>query len=184
MLFSVERQFAFYQSYHKHRKNRLIHILAIPLLVLTFLILISYFPLPLSFGSLNPAAVLTVLYCSYVIFLDVPVGLVFFPYGFALYFVAASVRARYDYAAAAPVAFVLHAVAWAAQLVGHYKFEARAPALLTSLVHAVAAAPFVVCLETVFSLGLMEGTRKRLRNAGVVRKVRGAQRRSATNSAS
>lgn len=171
-LFSLERQFSFYKSYHTNTINKRIHIVFVPTLIITFLSLISTFRLPPPFVDMSrPFTLFYILYC---IALSPKLGLLYTP--FLVLFYAAS-RAFCNYAgpsATVPWALALHFISWFAQIVGHYAFEGKSPAFMDSLLQSFLAAPIVVWLEVVFSLGFMPETKARLQRSRVVAKARKA----------
>lgn len=169
---SLERQFAFYKSYHGNTINKRIHIVFVPILVITALALLSKVELPSPVSDMS--RVLTAFYVVYCITLDPKLGLLYTP--FLLAFYAAS-RLLCNYAgpsATVPWALALHFISWFAQIVGHYGFEGKSPAFTDSVVQSLLAAPIVIWLEVVFSLGLLPDTKARLQRARVVAKARKA----------
>lgn len=174
MLTSLEQQIQFYLSYRKlyfflflclsnatyvcadqDKANRLLHMVSVPLLYLSFLLFATY---------LNSALVLTFAYVLYVFYLDSVVGSAFLPFAILLYSVALNIRFNTSSATGLVVALVMHIGAWVIQLAGH-SAEGSKPAFLTSLVHAALAAPLVIYLEALFSLGLLPDTQARLDGA-------------------
>ncbi|CDF33879.1 unnamed protein product [Chondrus crispus] len=118
--------------------------------------------------------VVTLFYILYCLVLSPKLGLLYTP--FLLLFYAVS-RAFCNYAgpdATVPWALAFHFIAWFAQIVGHYVFEGKSPAFMDSLFQSLLAAPIVIWLEVVFSLGFMPETKARLQRARVVAKARKA----------
>ena len=93
------------------------------------------------------------------------VGFVFAPYAGVLYFLTLLIVSVVPATIVLPLAVVVHLVCWAAQVFGHVGCESNRPAMFTSLVHSVLAAPVVVYLETLFSFGLLSETQERLDDA-------------------
>lgn len=175
-LFSLERQFHFYKSYHTNSINRKIHIVFIPILFFTFLVLFAEVPLPPPIYDLTNVIVFA--YIGYCLVLDIFIGLLFTPFLVGIYVLS---RAFRDYAGSdgtIPWALTINLLAWVAQFVGHYAFEGKSPALFDSLVQSVLAAPIVVWLEMLFSLGLLQDTKARL-----LRSRAAAQARKASSEA-
>lgn len=173
-LLSLERQYTFYHGYHQNRKNRVIHIISVPVLFCTLLVVIAYlFPV-----KLKAPFVLGILYQLYVASLDTMVSLTFMPFLAVQIAIAETIRRNYLARDAIPPAIAFHVLAWLAQLVGHYWYESNSPAVMESLVHAVLAAPIVIYLETLFSFGLFANLHTRLARSRVVRKVKTAQKKA------
>lgn len=171
-LLSLERQFAFYKSYHGNTINKRIHIVFVPTLIITALALSSKVELPPPVNDMS--RVLTAFYIVYCITLNAKLGLLYTP--FLLAFYAAS-RLLCNYAGPSgtvPFALTLHFISWFAQIVGHYAFEGKSPAFMDSVLQSLLAAPIVIWLEVVFSLGFMPDTKARLQRARVVAKARKA----------
>lgn len=171
-LFSIEDQFTFYRHYHSNTANKRIHYVFVPILLVTALALLSRVPLS---SPVDLAAVVCALYVVHAFIMDVKVGLVYTPvvlayFGLSRYFVRVTAPAGNT----AVLAAGLHAASWAAQFVGHFVFEKRAPALTQGVVQAVVAAPVVLWMDVVFSAGLMPDLKARLGRAGVVKKARKA----------
>ncbi len=93
------------------------------------------------------------------------VGFVFAPYAGLLYFLSLVIVNVVPPVVVLPITIVVHLACWTAQVVGHVQCESNRPAMFTSLIHSVLAAPVVVYLETLFSLGLMKETQERLDDA-------------------
>lgn len=167
MMLNLERQIEFYLGFHQNKKNRLIHITSLPFLILTALIFAAYVWTPLG----NLALLIVILYQIYVFFLDRAVGWAFLPYAVAQCVGAFLIVKLLPERIVLPVAIVVHLAAWACQLIGHFKFERNRPAMLTSLVHSVLAAPLVTYLEILFSLGLMKETQARVDRARGLQQV-------------
>lgn len=174
-LLSLDRQYTFYRSYHQNRKNRIIHILTVPILVQSFLVIMSLLvTLPQSLLGDVSMYILT-LYTLYCLYLDFYVGLSIAPYMLLLYATTSWICTNVGRDAALPWAMALHFIGWVAQLVGHFRYESRSPAFTESILHAFLAAPVVIFLEILFSFGLFEDVKTRLARSRVVRRVKNAR---------
>lgn len=176
MITNLEQQIQFYLSYRtsflfflflatnvsyiyktdQDKTNRLLHMLSVPIIYLSFLLFSTY---------LNISFLLTFTYLIYVFYLDSVVGLAFLPFALLLYSVSLAIHSNTTTAIGLIVAFLMQVVAWVIQIAGHSVYEGNKPAFLTSLVHAVLAAPLVIYLEALFSLGLLQSTQDRLQGA-------------------
>lgn len=171
-LFSLERQFAFYKSYHGNTINKRIHIVFVPTLVVTALALLSRVALPAPVNDMS--RVLTAFYILYCIALSPKLGLMYTPFLLTFYALSRALCAFAGPSGTVPLAGALHFISWFAQIVGHYAFEGKSPAFMDSLVQSFLAAPIVIWLEVVFSLGFMPDTKARLQRARVAAKARKA----------
>ncbi|TNY24454.1 DUF962 domain protein [Rhodotorula diobovata] len=195
-LLDFEHQFSFYASYHTNTKNVLIHVLCVPTILFTALILTHGIP-----GAAKSLAHVDVDLLGKHFGVDVTVPFLWAA-GNAAYFVALEPVAGLLYAPillafghysnvlysahhdeAMRYATVAHVASWIAQFVGHGAFEGRAPALLDSLLQSVVLAVFFVFLEVLFALGYRPALFKRLQaRTGVAvaefRKERAARERA------
>ena len=62
-----------------------------------------------------------------------------------------------------PITLSLQLLSWSAQLLGHYVFEHRSPALLDNLFQAFLLAPMFVFMEFLFAMGYRPALLKRTR---------------------
>ncbi|KAI5478494.1 hypothetical protein MNV49_005022 [Pseudohyphozyma bogoriensis] len=194
-LLSIEDQFAFYGSYHtnkvaptSHQSQRIltpliqvnigIHILCVPLIFQTGLILAHHFAHP-TLASLTLPALPPLLetpttldvnwiflvalgYAAYFILLEPVAGALYAPVLVGMgHFSNVAYDSHPDAMKYAGWAF---GFAWIAQFVGHGAFEGRAPALLTSLIQSLVLAVFFVFLEVLFAAGYKPELHKRVQN--------------------
>ncbi|BGP54363.1 hypothetical protein JCM8202_000796 [Rhodotorula sphaerocarpa] len=191
----LEEQFVFYASYHTHHVNVLIHVLCVPTILFTALILTHgipggdkslatipldvlgyHFDLDLTFPFLWAAG-----NAAYFILLEPVAGALYAPILLGLGHLS-NVLYSTQHDTAMKVASWAFAASWVAQFVGHGKFEGRAPALLDSLLQSLVLAVFFVWLEVLFYLGYRPELFKRLQaKTGVAvaqyRKERAAKER-------
>jgi len=173
-LFDVVRQLTFYGAYHSNKTNVLIHMICVPILLWTFQVLTSEFPLP-SFipplyhefsrcliFELKFPAIMAVLYISYYLLLE-PVAAVLYIPQFTLSLLTATAFS-YHQRNSMVWAGILYALSWAAQFIGHGFAEKRAPALIDNALGAVVLAPFFVHLEILFYFGYNPKLHKRIQN--------------------
>ncbi|GAA5880449.1 hypothetical protein JCM16303_005386 [Sporobolomyces ruberrimus] len=172
-LFNFEEQFTFYASYHTNHTNVLIHIVCVPVIFFTALVLTHGIPgaakslasfeigqttVDLTFPFLYAAANAT-----YFILLEPLAGLLYAPLLLSLGHLSNVLYSGHHDVAMkyAGIAFV---ASWIAQFIGHGKFEGRAPALLDSLLQSIVLAVFFVFLEVLFFVGYRPNLFKRLQN--------------------
>lgn len=173
---NVRKQLAFYAGYHRHPVNVAIHIVCIPAILWSALLLFAHLPIPdaisraiLPSGSNvvrlgkhlafqpNVGLVLNALYCAYYIALEPIAGLLYLPVAALNQLTTTSLATTpahtHPYGLSAPaIAGLVQVVSWAAQFAGHGFAEGRAPALLDSLLQALVLAPFFSHLEILFLL--------------------------------
>ena len=174
---SLERQFHFYRAYHSNSVNRRIHNVFVPIIYATTLVFLAEIPLPQPFGDLS--LIVTLAYMIYYCVLDFSVGSTIVPFIGLLYWLAHRFREYAGPDGTLPWGLTLHMLGWVAQFVGHYAFEGKSPALMDSLIQAILAAPIVIWLDILFSMGLMLDTKARLlrsRAAAQARKASAASR--------
>ncbi|MHB8634291.1 MAG: Mpo1 family 2-hydroxy fatty acid dioxygenase [Thermoplasmatota archaeon] len=150
---SLADQMGVYASYHNDATNRFVHYLFVPLIVWSAMGLLV---LP---GAVNVGGVAVTLahvaaaaLLGYYLRLDFAYG-VAMAVLFTVLLVAALGAALRLGSLAFPVFLLLFAASWAAQIVGHFFFEGRKPALSDDLFQVLVAPIFVVA-EWSFSLGL------------------------------
>lgn len=171
-LFSLERQFHFYKSYHNNTINRRIHIVFVPIIFVSALSLLS--EIPLSYPFTDVSRLFTLVYVFYCIFLNFNLGLLFTPFILGAYALSQAFCKYAGPSGTVPWAFTLNFAGWVAQFVGHFAFEGKSPALMDSFAQSILAAPIVIWLEVLFSLGFLSGTKAWLIRSRVVAKARKA----------
>merc|ERR1711977_652946 len=166
-----QEQVAIYGQYHTNKVNVGIHILCVPTIFWTFLVLFNkvfpwHFTVPLLYGPLKTDLIVNVPfliatgYALYFIGLEPVAGTAYAPWIIFQGWSANYVYANYG----ATVAGWLFGAAWIAQFIGHGKYEGRAPALLDSLFQSLVLAVFFVFMEVLFMAGYRPELHKRLQN--------------------
>lgn len=170
-ILSLEKQFRFYRFYHTNTVNKRIHMVFVPVLIISFLAVASRLSVP---GlSVDLSVVVAGGYFAYAMALDFFIGLCFTPFLLAAYLVS-STFSEYAGAATVPWALTINLAAWVAQFVGHFSFEGNSPAVFDALVTSVLAAPIVIWLEAMFALGFLKETKARLMRSYVASKAKRA----------
>ncbi|KAL1902889.1 hypothetical protein Sste5346_000800 [Sporothrix stenoceras] len=161
MSLDLEKHLVSYGAYHHNNVNVVIHMVCVPLILVTSFWLASNSPtiiplpswltipnLPLNLGTL---AALT--WGALYVLLE-PVA------GTALALLCLGGAAAGNYAlihfdahTVTTYAAATHIASWILQFIGHGKFEGRAPALLDNLFQAIFLAPLFVWLELLFAFG-------------------------------
>ncbi|KAI9882924.1 MAG: hypothetical protein M1823_005326 [Watsoniomyces obsoletus] len=172
MALNLEKQLQFYGSYHHNPANIAIHVVCVPLILVTGILFATntppLVPLPetLQIPNLPPnlGTITAILYGSLYMLMEPVAGGLLAPLLLAATAYSNHLTSTYG-ATANYWALGLHLVCWVAQFVGHGVFEGRAPALLDNLVQALFLAPFFVWMEILFLLGYRPELRARLDSA-------------------
>ena len=122
-----------YGTYHRDRRNRAMHEIGIPLIVLAIVSLLEL----VKIGSTDLAAIAIILTAIYYVRLDPPSALAAFVAYVALYLIGAHV--------AWWLALVIFVAGWIFQFVGHV-YEGRKPAFLTNLLHLLVGPLWIAAL--------------------------------------
>ncbi|BEI82621.1 hypothetical protein CcaverHIS002_0304890 [Cutaneotrichosporon cavernicola] len=182
---SMEKELAFYMSYHSNKTNQLIHFIFIPQILWSSLILLAFFNFPgftyIDLGSIftfrpNGAMVLALVFQIWYIILNEVVGVTYLPIMTTMYLTATHLVNhvpewlpwRYAFgpeASALPFGLAVFFNGWFWQFLGHFVYEGRAPALFDNLTQALVTAPFFVHIEALFFLfNWRPSLHKRIRN--------------------
>jgi 2-hydroxy fatty acid dioxygenase len=149
-----EQEMRFYAAYHNNLANQIIHIVFVPLIVISLLALLSHYSRLVAMGAVLG-------YALYYLSLDVNIGLVSVPFLATFYLIGSMWGAQ---EAIWGRFLVTQAVSWGAQVaVGHKVFEKRAPALLDSWQQAFLLAPLFVIIEALMMVGFFPAMSKRIR---------------------
>ena len=122
-----------YGTYHRDKRNRAMHEIGIPLIVLSIIALLEQ----IKIGDTNVAAFAIVLTVLYYMRLDFQSALAAFAGYAILYYVGAHVPWW--------LAVLLFVVGWIFQFVGHV-YEGRKPAFLTNLLHLLVGPLWIAAL--------------------------------------
>ncbi|KAH8692197.1 DUF962 domain protein [Talaromyces proteolyticus] len=177
MALNLEKQLVFYGAYHHNTVNVGIHMIFVPIILITAFQLAINIPFEISLPDaleykylpLNAGTLASIVYGVGYILLEPVVGLVSVPLllGAAAYmnYLTATYGATATY-----WSLGIHVVSWIAQFVGHGVYEGRSPALLDNLFQAIFLAPLFVFLEYLFTLGYRPELQRRV-EAGVQQKI-------------
>jgi len=169
MSLDLEKQLCFYGSYHNNPVNIGIHIVCVPLIVLTFFLVgtnsPTIIPLPayltIPYLPLNFGTICSILYCGFYILLEPVAGTMVTP----MILGATAWFNHLTTVAPSPtneIACSVHVISWIAQLVGHGAFEGRSPAFVDNVLGALVLAPFFVWMEILFFLGYRPQLKERV----------------------
>jgi len=165
---NLEKQLLFYGAYHHDPVNVGIHIVFVPILLLTGFLFgtnTPAVPIPLWLEvpnlPINLGTAACFVYSSIYILMEPVAGAMLAPLLFGGTAYANHLTSTYGMKANY-IAIAVHVVSWLVQFVGHGVFEGRAPALLDNLVQAIFLAPFFVWLEILFAFGYRPELKSRL----------------------
>jgi len=168
-LWDVEEQLAFYGAYHHTPGNKAIHLVFVPIILWTAMILLGHvrmpFVKPFLFApglAFQPSLATLVIgaFEIYYILLDPVAGLLYLPIALLMTFTA-SYLVNFPPSwmpflslgfGAGPAAWSLFVLAWVAQFLGHGLIEKRQPALFDNLVQSTVLANYFVFFELLFSV--------------------------------
>lgn len=155
----IQSHLVFYRKYHFNNTNVAIHLICIPLILLSAICFSIGVVILKSYPYVTLGVIVAWVYGLFYILLDWQLGFPTFLFlaGYAhlqrtvyLQLTSASLLLRSLYT---KLAVGVHIVCWLAQFYGHAVHEKRAPALLDNLLQAVVLAPFFVVYEIAFWMG-------------------------------
>ncbi|KAI9591792.1 hypothetical protein BDF19DRAFT_389081 [Syncephalis fuscata] len=169
--FDLEQQLIFYGSYHSNRINVLCHIICVPLILWSAMVLTSAFdPIAtIDTGIFSKIPVVinvpfsaALLYSAYYMLLEPAAGMLMTP---ILCIMSITATGFYNHAEAPiKIAIFIQVFSWFAQIFTHHVFEKRSPALLDNFAQALLQAPLFVFLEILFAFGYRPTLHKKVRN--------------------
>ncbi|KAK6461731.1 membrane protein [Scheffersomyces coipomensis] len=175
-LFDIEGHLVFYRSYHFNPTNVAIHLVCIPIILLSIItILLPHDVIGLDNPYVNFGSLMAFGYGFYYILLDWTLGVPSFLFLSAYAYLVKSFYLTLDDSSILTqtqfinYAIVAHVGSWLAQFYGHGVHEKRAPALIDNLLQALVLAPFFVVYEIAFASGFKTDLQKTMNNkAGVL----------------
>lgn len=157
---NLEDQLVFYGAYHHNHVNIGIHMIFVPTILASALLLATNSPtiiplppwlsipnLPLNLGTLAALG-----YSAFYLLLEPVAGSFTFPLIMGWVAYANHLTSTLP-SPTNQIAIGLQIFSWIIQFIGHGVFEGRAPALLDNLVQALVLAPFFVFMEVLFKFG-------------------------------
>ncbi|KAM0437564.1 hypothetical protein ACHAPT_001928 [Fusarium lateritium] len=160
MSLDLEQHLTFYGAYHHNSVNVAIHMVCVPLILISAFCMATYtgtlIPTPswltIPYLELNLGTIAASLYALLYLLLEPFAGFIL-----AAFCMGGAAFGNYLHQQSPETTFqgalALHVVCWIFQFVGHGAFEGRAPALLDNLIQAIFLAPMFVWLEMLFKLG-------------------------------
>ena len=158
----VQSLFAAYGKYHSHPVNIAIHVIFVPVLLVTAMSLARLAPIgkddPANLMQIHVGFVVLTMWLGMYLYLE-PVGGVCA----VLLYVPGYMLGNYFYIVLGPehvqTMVLVHLFSWVIQFIGHGVFENRRPALFDNLFLTMAA-PLFAILEVQFALGLRNSLKK------------------------
>jgi uncharacterized membrane protein YGL010W len=156
-IWDLESQLAFYGSYHNNKWNRLIHIIFVPVILWSALLMTTALP-PLfvpaysSLLTVNLALFVALFYGAYYVLLERHwASLIMFVLLVGMWLLANYIHELYptEYLR---LGVLLHLLGWISQFAGHKFAEGRQPALFDNLFQSLVLAPLFVWMEVLFML--------------------------------
>eukprot|EP00045_Choanoeca_perplexa_P003217 m.29198 g.29198 ORF g.29198 m.29198 type:complete len:200 (+) comp11931_c0_seq10:73-672(+) len=173
-LFHLETQLGFYAQYHHNKMNFALHVLGVPLLLWSAVVLVSQLyvidappaivEVAASIGLPNfrihlGLMILSVYAVGYIAMEPfaglVAATLMLYSGNYALHYAETGDDAMYW-------ATVLQISCWSMQFFGHFVFEGRSPALFDNLFQSLYCAPLFVLLEVMFVVGYRPALAQRI----------------------
>ena len=148
------KEMAFYTAYHQEGRNIAIHVVGVPMISFSVLVVLSWVPLfSISGFTVTLAMAFTAAVLLYYLYLDIPFGL-----AATALFGGLLVAAHYVSFMGATVGWSIFAFAqitgWGTQFYGHFQFEKSRPALFDNLFQALVSAPLFVVADVFFYFGI------------------------------
>jgi len=164
----LEKQLTFYGAYHHNEVNKGIHMVFVPLILGSALLLGTNSPavLDIPYLPLNLGTAFAVLYSVLYILMEPVAGAMITPLILGVTVWGNYLTTTYGWEAN-KWAIILNIASWIFQFIGHGAFEHRSPALLDNLFQAFFLAPFFVWFELLFSFGYRPELRSRVDSAVV-----------------
>lgn len=160
---NLQKELAFYRKHHHNTVNVLIHVLCVPLILFSSLLLGANHHLGGNIYA-NPAMVTALGYGVFYTLLDVSFGLPTIPLLLYTVYKFSQIVNGANSSNANKTAVAMFILSWVAQFSGHKWFEKKAPSLFESLVQALVLAPFFVIFEVAYFFGyrrdVMDGVDK------------------------
>lgn len=177
-LLDIESHLVFYRKYHFNNTNVAIHLVCIPLILLSAISMTIGAEVIKDLPYVTVGVVVAWIYGLYYVALDwqlgVPAMAVLTGYAHLqrVHYATLNSNTMLLQAQYRSIALAVHVACWLAQFYGHAVHERRAPALFDNLLQALVLAPFFVVYEVAFWLGFKLDVQKRMNNAAGVEVAR------------
>lgn len=165
-IFNFEENLVFYGQFHNNQWNRAIHLIFIPLIFWSSMVLLARCPTflltPLSYlYTFNVSFAITTLFLIYYMLLEPVAAALLAPMLLFLTYTANVFAIKTEYRLDIPIGLQL--VGWSSQICGHLLLEERrVPAITENFVQSIIIAPFFVFVEMLFVIGYRPALQKRI----------------------
>lgn len=161
------KEMAFYSAYHQEKRNIWIHVLGVPLISFTLLLLLSNITLYQFNGvNLTLAMAFSVAVLLYYFTLDFLFALL----STAVFGGLLAIAHYLVHVSGLPMTTVWivfaagQIIGWGSQFYGHFIFEKDRPALFDNLFQALVSAPMFVVADVVFELGFRKDLEQQVKD--------------------
>lgn len=149
------KEMAFYSAYHQEKRNILVHIIGVPIISFSLLVVASWVSLfEIGGQPITLAMALTLVVLLYYFSLDIPFALVASIVFIGLLVVAHWISLNTSTLIGWGIFAVGQVLGWGSQIYGHVFFEKGRPAFLDNLFQALVSAPLFVIADVFFELGI------------------------------
>ncbi|KAL8227553.1 hypothetical protein R6Q57_015137 [Mikania cordata] len=156
----LDKNFAFYASYHSNPINIAIHMIFVWPIFFTSVLLFDFIPTPFDLPRIafslfwndfilifNFGFLLTLIYVVSYVYFDYKAGSLAAVLCIFCWIASGVLASLLGFQLVWKVVLVVQLISWTAQFIGHGLFERRAPALLDNILQAFLMAPFFVLFE-------------------------------------
>ncbi|CAO3617199.1 unnamed protein product [Cunninghamella echinulata] len=171
-IFDLKKQLVQYGSHHNNKTNVIIHMIFVPTIFWTALVLgaktgalININNLPTSLRWLktmgpNFGFFTVTFYTMYYAILDPVASTLYAPFLYLMCYTATQFQRTNPNST--KLAIGLHITSWIFQFIGHGAAEKRSPKLVDNLIQALVSAPYFVFFEILFAVGYRPNLRKQV----------------------
>lgn len=147
--FNLRESYVFYGAYHNERRNKIVHVVFVPVIFTTALSFLCRFRIS---RGVNLSQLVAGIYALTFFAIDPLAGTLYWP-------VLLGMQRTGEYLARRNTlgCIALHLSGWASQILAHKYFEREKPAFMDDPLQAVHSAVFFVWLEVLFALGYRKG---------------------------
>lgn len=161
---SFAKEMSFYTAYHQEKRNILVHIFGVPMIIFSLFALLSLVTIYSHNGyPFTLAMLFFVCVMAYYFMLDFVFALTA-----AVFYGLILLGSHYIALMGTPYAIgafiVGQLLGWVSQILAHAKFENNRPALLDNLTQALFSAPIFVIADVFFELGFRKDLEKEIKD--------------------
>lgn len=155
------KEMAFYSAFHQERRNILIHIIGVPTITFSLLLVMSWVNLfEISGFPITLAIVFSLLVLAYYFTLDLGLASLTAIFFGGLLFAAHWLSLNVSDQTGWIIFGAGQILGWGTQFYGHFAFEKSRPALFDNLFQALVSAPLFVVADVCFELGFRKELEK------------------------